>query len=124
MGTQVADGIAARTLDADALALIRRGVARFVEVTDTELDAAMAQLFTDMQNMAEDAGLAVFSASKRRIVTSPSRSSARVPTWAPPGLPSPSPGRAAAISPPFVHRRGSGSRCPSDGPGVSSRDWI
>ena len=60
--TQVADGLAVRTPDPEALAVIRHGVARIVEVTDTEVEAAMAALFTDTHNVAEGAGAAGLAA--------------------------------------------------------------
>lgn len=60
--TEVADGVAVRTPDPAALALIRRGVARVVEVTDAEVEAAMAALFQDTHNLAEGAGAAGLAA--------------------------------------------------------------
>ncbi len=60
--TEVADGMAVRTPDREALALIRRGVARIVEVTDGEVEAAMAALFRDTHNAAEGAGAAGLAA--------------------------------------------------------------
>ncbi|HZY05558.1 MAG TPA: threonine dehydratase [Anaeromyxobacteraceae bacterium] len=63
--TAVADGMAVRTPDPEALALIRRGVARVVEVTDAEVEAAMAALFRDTHNLAEGAGAAGLAALLR-----------------------------------------------------------
>jgi len=63
--TQVADGMAVRTPDPDALAVIRRGAARIVEVSDQEVEAAMAALFTDTHNVAEGAGAAGLAALLR-----------------------------------------------------------
>jgi len=65
VATQVADGMAVRTPDPDALALIRRGCARIVEVTDAQVEAAMAALFTDTHNAAEGAGAAGLAALLR-----------------------------------------------------------
>ncbi|HSN91196.1 MAG TPA: threonine dehydratase [Anaeromyxobacteraceae bacterium] len=63
--TQVADGVAVRTPDPEALALVRRGAARVVEVSDAEVEAAMAALFTDTHNAAEGAGAAGLAALLR-----------------------------------------------------------
>jgi threonine dehydratase len=63
--TQVADGMAVRTPDPEALALIKRGAARVVEVTDAEVEAAMAALFIDTHNVAEGAGAAGLAALLR-----------------------------------------------------------
>jgi threonine dehydratase len=63
--TEVADGMAVRTPDPEALALIRRGVARIVEVTDGEVEDAMAALFRDTHNVAEGAGAAGLAALLR-----------------------------------------------------------
>jgi len=63
--TAIADGVAVRTPDPDALALIRAGVARIVEVSDAEVEAAMAAIFTDTHNVAEGAGAAGLAAILR-----------------------------------------------------------
>jgi threonine dehydratase len=60
--TRVADGLACRTPDPAALELIRRGVARVVEVTDDEVEAAMRALFADTHNVAEGGGAAALAA--------------------------------------------------------------
>jgi threonine dehydratase len=60
--TRIADGIACRTPDPDALAAIRRGVERFVTVTDPEVEGAMRAYFTDTHNVAEGAGAAPLAA--------------------------------------------------------------
>ncbi len=65
VSTQIADGIAVRTPDPEALALIRRGAARVVEVTDAEVEEAMTALFTDTLNAAEGAGAAGLAALLR-----------------------------------------------------------
>ncbi|HEU4385502.1 MAG TPA: threonine dehydratase [Anaeromyxobacteraceae bacterium] len=65
VATEVADGVAVRTPDPRALALIRRGVARVVEVTDAEVEEAMAALFQDAHTLAEGAGAAGLAALLR-----------------------------------------------------------
>jgi len=57
-----ADGIATRTPDAAAFAIIRRGVARIVTVTDEEIAAAVRAYWTDTHNLAEGAGAAPLAA--------------------------------------------------------------
>jgi threonine dehydratase len=56
--TRIADGIACRTPNESALALIRAGVDRIVEVTDDDVEAAMRALFADTHNVVEGAGAA------------------------------------------------------------------
>lgn len=60
--TQIADGLACRATDDDALALILRHVSRIVRVTDAEIVSAMRVLYTDTHNLAEGAGAAGFAA--------------------------------------------------------------
>jgi len=74
VSTRIADGMACRTPDADALDIIRAGVERIVEVTDDEIERAMRILFTDTHNVVEGAGAAGLAAllqerEKVRIVT-------------------------------------------------------
>ncbi|MFZ4409467.1 MAG: threonine dehydratase, partial [Paracraurococcus sp.] len=57
-----ADGVAVRTPDADALAIIRRGAARIVTVTDEEVAAAIRAYWQDTHNLAEGAGAAPLAA--------------------------------------------------------------
>ena len=52
----LADGVACRVPDPDALALIRKGAARIVTVSEEEIKAAMRIYFTDTHNVAEGAG--------------------------------------------------------------------
>jgi len=52
----IADGVACRVPDVDALEIICRSAARIVTVTDEEIRAAMQHLFTDTHNVAEGAG--------------------------------------------------------------------
>src|ERR1700716_4310344 len=59
----LADGMATRIPDADALAIIRKGVSRIAQVTDDEVAAAMRAYWTDTHNLAEGAGAAPFAAA-------------------------------------------------------------
>ena len=57
-----ADGMACRTPEADALAIIVEGAARIVTVDDDEIKAAMRAYYTDTHNLAEGAGAAPLAA--------------------------------------------------------------
>ena len=59
----LADGMATRVPDADALAIIRKGASRIVQVTDAELAAAIRAYWTDTHNLAEGAGAAPLAAA-------------------------------------------------------------
>lgn len=59
----LADGMATRVPDEDALAVIRRGVARFVLVSDAEIADAMRAYWTDTHNLTEGAGAAALAAA-------------------------------------------------------------
>jgi threonine dehydratase len=59
----LADGMATRVPDADALAIIRKGASRIVQVTDAEIGAAIRALWTDTHNLAEGAGAAALAAA-------------------------------------------------------------
>jgi threonine dehydratase len=59
----LADGMATRIPDADALAIIRKGASRIVQVTDAEIGAAIRVLWTDTHNLAEGAGAAALAAA-------------------------------------------------------------
>ena len=61
--TRLADGMACRVPNADALDLIRREVDEVVAVTDAEVAAAMRALFADTHNVAEGAGAAALAAA-------------------------------------------------------------
>ena len=61
--TVLPDGMACRTPDADALALLQRGLARVVSVSDTEVAAAMRRLFETTHQVAEGAGAAALAAA-------------------------------------------------------------
>jgi threonine dehydratase len=61
--TVLADGLACRVPDADALAGILAGVDHVVEVTDAEVAGAMRASFADTHNTAEGAGAAALAAA-------------------------------------------------------------
>jgi threonine dehydratase len=61
--TQLADGMACRVADAEALAIIAPHIDHIVQVSDDEVAAAMRALFTDTHNVAEGAGAAAFAAA-------------------------------------------------------------
>jgi threonine dehydratase len=59
----LADGMATRVPDADALAIIRKGASRIVQVTDDEIGAAIRAYWTDTHNLAEGAGAPALGAA-------------------------------------------------------------
>jgi threonine dehydratase len=59
----LADGLATRVPDADALAIIRKGASRIVQVTDDEIAAAIRAYWSDTHNLAEGAGAAALAAA-------------------------------------------------------------
>ena len=59
----LADGMATRVPDADALAIIRNGASRIVQVTDDEIRVAIRAYWTDTHNLAEGAGAAALAAA-------------------------------------------------------------
>jgi threonine dehydratase len=59
----LADGMATRVPDADALAIIRKGASRIVQVTDDEVAVAIRAYWTDTHNLAEGAGAAALAAA-------------------------------------------------------------
>ena len=59
----LADGMATRVPDADALSIIRKGASRIVQVTDDEVAAAIRAYWTDTHNLAEGAGAAALAAA-------------------------------------------------------------
>jgi threonine dehydratase len=63
--TTIADGVACRIPDPQALELIRKGVDRVVTVSEAEIRAAMVHYFTDTHNVAEGAGAAPLAALLR-----------------------------------------------------------
>jgi len=61
--TVLADGMACRVPDEQALAVIRREVDDVVAVSDDQVAAAMRALFADTHNVAEGAGAAALAAA-------------------------------------------------------------
>jgi threonine dehydratase len=59
----LADGVATRQPDPEALAIIRAGAARIVTVSDAEIAAAIRAYWTDTHNLAEGAGAAPLAAA-------------------------------------------------------------
>jgi threonine dehydratase len=59
----LADGMATRIPDADALAIIRKGASRIVQVSDEEIGQAIRAYWTDTHNLAEGAGAAPLAAA-------------------------------------------------------------
>ena len=58
-----ADGLATRSPDADALAIILKGASRIVQVTDDEIASAIRAYWFDTHNLAEGAGAAPLAAA-------------------------------------------------------------
>ncbi|HTJ86995.1 MAG TPA: threonine dehydratase [Terriglobales bacterium] len=61
--TNIADGMACRTPDEDALQIMRENVERVVRVSDDEIRQAMKIYFTDTHNLVEGAGAAALAAA-------------------------------------------------------------
>ena len=61
--TVLADGMACRTPDAAAVAMIRKGCDHLVTVTDDDIGAAMKALYVATHNVAEGAGAASWAAA-------------------------------------------------------------
>jgi threonine dehydratase len=59
----LADGMATRIPDPEALAIIRNGASRIVQVSDDEVGAAIRSYWTDTHNLAEGAGAAPLAAA-------------------------------------------------------------
>jgi threonine dehydratase len=59
----LADGVATRFPDEEAVALICKGASRIVQVTDDEVAAAIRAYWTDTHNLAEGAGAAALAAA-------------------------------------------------------------
>ena len=59
--TRLADGMACRVPDEEALAVMRREVDDVIAVSDDEVAAAMRALFSDTHNAAEGAGAAALA---------------------------------------------------------------
>ena len=65
VSTQLADGMACRIADAEALEIVLREADDVIAVTDDEVAAAMRILFADTHNVAEGAGAAGLAAVVR-----------------------------------------------------------
>ncbi|HZP05953.1 MAG TPA: pyridoxal-phosphate dependent enzyme [Terracidiphilus sp.] len=63
--TAIADGLAVRRPNADAVAVIVQNVARMVKVSDPEIMGAMCALYEDTHNLAEGAGAAALAAAMK-----------------------------------------------------------
>ncbi|MGV3497356.1 MAG: threonine dehydratase [Hydrogenophaga sp.] len=63
VSTELADGMACRVAEADALAILARELDHVVRVSDAEVAEAMRMLFADTHNVAEGAGAAGFAAA-------------------------------------------------------------
>jgi threonine dehydratase len=61
--TQLADGMACRVAEQDALDILAPHIDHIVRVTDTEVADAMRALYHDTHNVAEGAGAAAFAAA-------------------------------------------------------------
>ncbi len=59
----LADGMACRVPNGDALPIILKGAARVITVSETEIKAAMRVYFSDTHNVAEGAGAAALAAA-------------------------------------------------------------
>jgi len=67
--TQLADGMACRVADAEALAILAPALDHIVKVTDDEVAQAMRAVFADTHNVAEGAGAAAFAAAMQEKET-------------------------------------------------------
>lgn len=63
VSTRLADGLAVRRADPEALAVMAPHLERIVPVTDDAVAQAMRDLFADTHNVAEGAGAAAFAAA-------------------------------------------------------------
>jgi threonine dehydratase len=63
--TRIADGMACRTPEPEALHILRRHLARVVRVTDTEIADAMRLMYSTTHNVAEGAGAAGLAAAMK-----------------------------------------------------------
>ena len=61
--TRIADGLACRKPNAQAMEIIWRNIARIIEVSDQEIAAAMRALYVDTHNLVEGAGAAGLAAA-------------------------------------------------------------
>ena len=63
VNTLLADGVAVRLADADALALIAEHVDHIAQVSDAQVATAMREIFRATHNVAEGAGAATYAAA-------------------------------------------------------------
>ena len=63
VSTRLADGMAVRRADADALAVLAQHLDHVVQVSDDEVAAAMRAIYADTHNLAEGAGAAALAAA-------------------------------------------------------------
>lgn len=63
VSTVLADGMAVRRADPQALRILGNGLERIVQVSDAQVAQAMRDLYTDTHNVAEGAGAASFAAA-------------------------------------------------------------
>lgn len=66
VSTELADGMACRIADDEALQVVLREAEEIVAVTDDEVAAAMRVLFADTHNVAEGAGAAALAAAMQQ----------------------------------------------------------
>lgn len=66
VSTQLADGLACRIADEEALEVVKRNAEDVVAVTDDEVGEAMRVLFADTHNVAEGAGAAALAAATQQ----------------------------------------------------------
>jgi threonine dehydratase len=67
--TQLADGMACRVADPEALQILMGAIDHIVQVTDTEVAQAMRDIFACTHNVAEGAGAASFAAAMQERVS-------------------------------------------------------
>ena len=65
----MADGMACRVPAPDAVAIVNRGAARIVTVSEAGIEAAMRAYYTDTHNIAEGAGAAALAALTKEKAT-------------------------------------------------------
>jgi len=65
VSTRIADGMACRTPEPEALEILWQGMARVVRVTDDEVEEAMRLMYSATHNVAEGAGAAGLAAATK-----------------------------------------------------------
>ena len=73
VSTELADGMACRVADADALAVMQGEIDHIVAVSDAEVAAAMRAIYTDTHNVAEGVGAAALAAALRERAALPGK---------------------------------------------------